>query len=69
MQQDELKKFFVHHPPKGNQAARYEMIRELALAMATAINELVPTCADQTAAIRKVREAMMTANAGIACNE
>jgi hypothetical protein len=32
-----------------------------------AAKHLAPSCADQTAAIRKVREAMFTACAAIAC--
>ena len=41
----------------------YEIIKELA----TAILNNVPPSADQSTAIRLVREAVMTANAGIAC--
>lgn len=36
--------------------------------MAAVILEDVQPCADQQAALRKVREAMMTANAAIATN-
>lgn len=60
---------FTYHPPIGNQADRYIMIRDKAKELALVIAELTPICADQTAAIRKVREAVMTANAAIAINE
>jgi len=48
---------------------RYTTIREAALQFAKVLLANSPACADQTAAIRKVREAVMTANAAIACNE
>ena len=44
-----------------------EKLRNSAKAFASAINELCPESADRTAAIRKVREAVMTANASVAC--
>ena len=45
----------------------YAKLRSSALDFAKAINDLVPDCADKTAAIRKLRESVMTANAAIAC--
>lgn len=60
---------FTYHPPHGNQSERYVKIRDKAKELAMTIAELTPKCADQTAAIRKVREAVMTANAAIAINE
>lgn len=64
-----LDQFFTYHPPKGDQAERYQRIRDAAKEFAAVIYELTPTCPDQTAAVRKVREAVMTANAAIACYE
>ena len=69
MQANVLTNMFIYHPPKGDQALRYEAIRAAALHLAEVINENTPECADQTAAIRKVSEASMTANAAIARNE
>ena len=66
---DELKNWFTYHAPHGNQAQRYTDIREAAFVFAKTILDKTPSCADQTAAIRKVREAVMTANAAIACEE
>lgn len=65
----DLDKWFVYHPPTADQAERYARIRATARSFAAVIIALTPRCADQTAAIRKVREAVMTANAAIACEE
>ncbi len=64
--------FRYHAPadhPEGSAAvqARYERLRRAAGEFARTIVEETPTSADQTAAVRKVREAVMTANAAIAC--
>ena len=64
-----LRHQFTYHSPQGDQAARYQRIREAALALALVINDTVPECADKTAAVRKLREAVMTANAAIAITE
>jgi hypothetical protein len=61
-----LANVFTYHPPTGDQPARYANVRKAAMALAEAILDNVPQCGDQQAAIRHVREAMMTANAGIA---
>ena len=63
----DLDHVFTYHAPTGpEQLAAYERIRLAAKDLARVIAEVTPTCADQTAAIRKVREAAMTANAAIA---
>lgn len=69
MTDEELYNLFSYHPPRGDQGERYILIRESARQFAQTILNHTPQSADQTAAIRKVREAMMTANAAIACNE
>lgn len=69
MSSEELNNLFTYHSPKGDQVDRYSKIRYAARILAETIIENTPKSADQTAAIRKVREAMMTANAAIACNE
>lgn len=58
--------FTYHAPTSPAVRASYERIRSAGYALALAILEEVPDCADQQAAIRMVREATMTANAGIA---
>jgi len=60
--------WFTYHKPEGDQPAKYEAIRMAGLNFAQTILDNTPVGADQSAAIRKVREAVMTANAGIACN-
>lgn len=62
----EIDNLFTYHAPKGDQPARYVAIRESAKALALVIVQNTPSSADQTAAIRKLREAVMTANASIA---
>lgn len=65
----EVEKAFTYHPPKGDQVERYNVLREAAKQFAIAIVENTPPGPDQTFAIRKVREAVMTANAAIAIGE
>ncbi|HEV7701069.1 MAG TPA: hypothetical protein VGO43_12630 [Pyrinomonadaceae bacterium] len=69
MTAEEIFNLFTYHPPQGDQGRRYIKIREKARELVQTIVDCTPASADQTAAIRKVREAMMTANAAIACNE
>lgn len=63
----DLYNWFSYHAPSSDQRVAYEKLRSAALIFAQAIIELTPPSADQTASIRKVREAVMTANAAIAC--
>ncbi|HLT92102.1 MAG TPA: hypothetical protein VKZ85_14305 [Woeseiaceae bacterium] len=67
MTTDDLDRFFTYHPPTPDQIPRYEELRAAARTFAEVILRVTPASADQTAAIRKVREAVMTANAAIAC--
>jgi hypothetical protein len=64
---EELENWFTYHAPSPDQLPKYEMIRAKALEFAKAIVNNTPPSADQTVAIRKVREAVMIANASIAC--
>lgn len=64
---DNLDSVFTYHPPTGEaQLASYDAIRKAGRELARAILAHTTTCADQQAAIRKVREACFTANAAIA---
>ena len=63
----DLDNWFTYHPPTGNQPSRYIAIREAAKHLAKTIVDNTQPSADQTAAVRKVREAAMTANQAIAC--
>lgn len=61
-----LEELFKYHAPTGNQPEKYTLIRAAAKALAYVIDECCEPGPDRTAAIRHVREAMMTANASIA---
>lgn len=64
-----LVNWFTYHAPKDTDTTdRYAAIRAAGLFMAKVIVQCTPPSADQTAAIRKIREAVMTANAAIACD-
>lgn len=65
--EDDLENWFTYHAPTADQLPRYEAIRAAGKAFAAVILANAPSSADQTVAIRKVREAVMTANAAIAC--
>lgn len=60
---------FTYHPPSGTQQERYVRLREKGKELALLINECCPPSADRSTAFEKVREAVMWANASIACNE
>lgn len=62
----DIENLFTYHPPKLGQPERYEAIRNKAKELAAIILASTPASADQTAAIRKLRETVMTANAAIA---
>lgn len=63
----DLDHIFTYHAPTGpEQLAQYQRLRDAAKAFAYAIDNNVPDGADKAAAIRHVREAVMTANSGIA---
>ena len=63
----QIDNWFTYHVPSPTDQLGYVAIREAGKRLAEAIVDCVPASADQTAAIRKVREAVATANAGIAC--
>lgn len=63
----QLLEWFTYHAPLDDQPAKYEALRAGGLQLAQLITDLTPPSADQSAAVRKVREAVMTANAAIAC--
>lgn len=64
----DLNNMFTYHPPTIDQLPKYDILRKAAKMFAQVIIECTPEGADQSAAIRKVREAVMTANASIALN-
>lgn len=60
---------FTHHPPFGDQTARYEVIREYARSLAFMIDEACPESREKSLALTSVQQAVMWANASIAINE
>jgi hypothetical protein len=66
MTSDDIEHIFTYHAPTPEQIPRYEEIRAAAKLFALTILDNTPASADQTVAIRKVREAVFNANAAIA---
>lgn len=60
-----LERLFTYQPPRADQLPRYEQLRAEAKSFAETLVALTPVGADQSAAIRKLRECVMTANAAI----
>lgn len=65
----EIEKLFTYHAPTEDSINRLKLVREFAKNLATVINIHVPDCADKSASIRLLREAVMTANAAIVLNQ
>jgi len=63
---DAIEELFTYHKPTLVQEGYYRQIREAAKALAWCIDVCCPPGPDQTTAVRKIREAVMTANASIA---
>lgn len=64
-----LSRVFVYHPAAGDQGDRYGAIRKAGQELALKIATLCPAGEDRRTAVEKVREAVMWANAAIACGE
>ncbi|MFA6242577.1 MAG: hypothetical protein WC655_16690 [Candidatus Hydrogenedentales bacterium] len=64
---EKIEVWFTYHKPDEEQIEQYNRLRDAAKVFALAIADNAPNCADRTAAFRKVREAVMEANAAIAC--
>lgn len=61
-----LVELFRYHQPRPDQLLKYAAVRSAAKHFAEVMMQNTPYCADQQAALRKIREAVMTANAAIA---
>jgi len=57
--QEDIDNWFTYHPPTAEQQARYVQLRETFKRLAEDIVALTPSCADQTAALRQLRECSM----------
>jgi hypothetical protein len=62
----DLEDIFSYHKPEPGDQQRYEEIRAAALEFAEVVLRHTPPSPDQSVAIRKIREAVMTANAAVA---
>lgn len=62
----DLENIFTYHAPDKKDLEDYRAIREAAKVFAATILNHSPKCDDQSVAIRRVREAVMSANASIA---
>jgi len=60
--------WFTYHAPTLDSLEKYENLRVAGKTLAHAIWDNCPPGADASAAVRKVREAVMTANQAIACD-
>ncbi len=63
---DAIEELFTYHKPTPQQEIAYLAIRDGAKQLARIINDCCPAGPDRTTAVRKIREAVMTANASIA---
>lgn len=63
-----IEHWFTYHKPTAEQLPKYEAIRAKARELAHVICEHTIECADQTVALRKLRESVMVANQSIACD-
>ncbi len=59
--------FHLHHLEPAD-SLKLVKIRDAAMAFAAVVLANTPACADQDAALRKIREAVWTANAAVALN-
>ena len=66
MTEYEIENYFEYHAPSEANVVSYNIIREAGKNLALTIHDQCPGSADTTAAIRKVREAVWTANSAIA---
>jgi len=69
MDRKEIDIRFTYHPPKGDQATRYEQIRDVAKLLAHRINVMCPDSREKSLAITSLEEAVMWANSAIARRE
>lgn len=63
--EEKLAEIFSYHPPNKITLPKYEHLRSAAKYFASVILLTVPPGADRTCALRHVRDAVMTANAGV----
>lgn len=62
----DIENIFKYHTPKDDQPDKYERIRGEAKHLAYQINQLCPDSEEKAEAMKRLREAVMWANASIA---
>ena len=62
-------KAFAYHPPRGDQAMRYQDIRDRAASLADSLVHLCPPSRELSLALTNLEQAVMWANAAIARGE
>jgi hypothetical protein len=65
----DIEEYFTYHAPNASQVERYTTLRNAAKAFAKVLNSTTPVSADQTYAMRLLRQAVMTANQAIALED
>lgn len=68
-QTDQRAKAFTYHPPGGTQPDRYDRIRRTAANLSELFNHNCPPGRELSLAQTSLQQAVMWANAAIACNE
>lgn len=66
---NDIENRFTYHPPKNDQATRYEYLRDRAHDLAGIIDQKCPDSREKSTAIMKLEECVFWANASIARNE
>ena len=69
MTPEQIENNFSYHPPKGDQADRYEALRRQAKELALHIEDKCPDSREKSLALTNLEQAVMWANASIARNE
>lgn len=62
---DPIEELFTYHKSTPEQEEAYRQIRQAGMALVLCIDHYCPAGPDRTAAVRHIREAVMTANASI----
>ena len=69
MTTEQINNTFTYHRPFGDQAERYERLRERAKSLASEIQTDCPESREKALALTNLQQAVMWANASIAINE
>lgn len=69
MDKKELDNVFTYHAPTQDQVTDYDLIRSAGKLFASTVNMTCPNSRECSLALTKIREAVMWANAAIACNQ